>query len=634
MQDALFITLPQGWSMRVLPVLSRAFVSATVIVTTLVTSLAAQEKPPRFGGSYSTLDPRRQHLVDDWVARLSEITGQRIEPAAFYDGIIRLSTKTSFEAITHALMTTALTDASGNSLGDALAVVERVDMVRGKVMGAPGDRQFRMYVRLTEGALDTLTRSKQFRRRADNTFYHKGYPINFRGEGGQPSIQVSAALDRRHADIDVDYRSASFPVAMVNGHLAASNSDVRAGNNYDRHTGRWVGLQNWWRNFFGVSLPTDDDAQPGESSQYGTPRVGKKPPETMMEDFLKAWLLEGDIRSAMSYVSPRAFACLAEDADDWSSFDRGMAPFVLAHRLKAAHDALGHHRSLEDLVGGVRLTTPGLRPVKQAHHGQFVVYAVREDVAAAFDCESGYSPGAQNDVRQAYGHYFGATFYIKGPQPATSVALLWRREDGYWRIVSWQTDLEGDDDMPDPAPPVATPVHIPADATLVEAAHGFLESWLVRKDYDTAFTYVSPRAYACYNIVRGPDQPAAASLDDAGKRIREALERAGSELGDVRALDDMIGAVQPVHPAIRVMDHRYSSTFTLASVPNAIAAAVDCAVRSRGEQFTGEGPLEYGNAFGAAVRFRTRAGEPPVLRMLWAKESGSWRIVAYDLETP
>ena len=45
-------------------------------------------------------------------------------------------------------------------------------------------------------------------------------------------------------------------------------------------------------------------------------------------------------------------------------------------------------------------------------------------------------------------------------------------------------------------------------------------------------------------------------------------------------------------------------------------------------------PLEYGNAFAAAVRVRTRAGEPPVLRMLWANESGTWRIVTYDLETP
>jgi hypothetical protein len=34
------------------------------------------------------------------------------------------------------------------------------------------------------------------------------------------------------------------------------------------------------------------------------------------------------------------------------------------------------------------------------------------------------------------------------------------------------------------------------------------------------------------------------------------------------------------------------------------------------------------------VRFRTRAGDPPVLRTLWLKEAGAWRITAYDVELP
>ena len=41
--------------------------------------------------------------------------------------MIALSTKTTFEAVTHALMTTALTDRTGASLGDALALVDQVD---------------------------------------------------------------------------------------------------------------------------------------------------------------------------------------------------------------------------------------------------------------------------------------------------------------------------------------------------------------------------------------------------------------------------------------------------------------------------------------------------------------------------
>jgi hypothetical protein len=54
------------------------------------------------------------------------------------------------------------------------------------------------------------------------------------------------------ADIDVDYRSSSFPKAMFNGHLTASNSDVRAGGNLQLHDQRWEGLNGWWREVFGL----------------------------------------------------------------------------------------------------------------------------------------------------------------------------------------------------------------------------------------------------------------------------------------------------------------------------------------------------------------------------------------------
>ncbi len=622
--------------MRTIRTLFRTSITSIVIVSTLATPVGVQEPQPQFGGSYSALDARRQHLVDDWVARFAKVTGRKVDPAFLYDNVVKVSSKTTFEAITHALMGTALTDASDNPLGDALALIERVDTVRGKVLGAAGDRQFRLYVQLKADALDILARSQQFRRGVDNTVYHQGYPINYRGRGGPPSIQVSAATDRRHADVDVDYRSSSFPTALFNGHLSASNSDVQAGNNFDRHTGRWTGFQNWWRNFFGISLSRDDDdVQRSDGSEYA-PRIGKQPVEAMTEDFLTAWLIEGDIKNALRYISRRAFACLAEETDDPSSLDLGMAPFVLAHRLKVAHDALGPQASLEGLAVGVRLTTPGLRLVRQPHHAQFVVYAVPDDIAAKFDCESQYLLAEPQSGRRAYGNYFGATFYIKGPQSPTSLALLWGQDGGYWRIVSWQTEPDAESDMPDAAdPPVARPQRMAADAGLVQAAQRFLESWLIRKDYNTTFSFVSPRAYACYDLVRAPDQPAATSLGDAGAKIRAALEKSGSGMGTARSLDDVVQAAEPSHPAVRIMDHRYARNFSLSSLPNALAEAFDCGARARGTPLPVSDPLpEYGTAFAMTTRVRTRAGQPPVLRTMWVKEGGAWQITAYAVEVP
>ncbi len=597
---------------------------------------ATEPSPVQFGGSYSALDERRRQLVDDFVLRVAAATNTTPAPAPFYDKDVVLSSKTTFDAITYALQRTTLTDASGQPLGDALGLIERMESIHGQIDHASGDRQFRMYVVLREGTVDRLNRSREFKREGDNMIYHRGYPINYRQQGGAPSIQISIALDRRRADIDVDYRSSIFPVALFNGHLTASNSDIRAGSNYDRHAGRWNGFQNWWRSFFGIGLSGSDSA-PDQRSQIlpRTPRIGDQKVEVMMEDFLKAWLIEGNVPEAMGYVSPRAYACLAQDSDDPFSVDRGTAPFILSRNLKAAYDTIGPHASLEGLTVGVRLALPSLRVVNQPHHAQYVIYSVPDDVAAAFDCESKLRLGDPKKSRRRYGTYFGATFNVNTPNGRNhSIALLWARTDNYWKIVSWKAEPAGDDQaQPDAAPGVRIET-IKADETLVAAARGFLENWLLRKDYDAAFRYVSPKAYACYDLVRGPEAGAATSPEDAGRKVRASLERAGQQIGQGRSVDDFVEGVQPVHPGIRVMEHRYSRTFALGALPAALAEASDCSFRARGGTFNSDPQSGYGNAFGMTVRFKTEGGEAPVLRALWAKDPDAWRITAYGIETP
>lgn len=593
------------------------------------------QTPQRFGGAYAELGAPRQALVDNWVARFTKVTGQPIEPGPFYDEILPLSAKTTFDAVTHALMTTPLTDDAGSPLGDALSLIEYVESVRGEVIGAAGDRQFRIYVRLHESARPTLERSREFHRGVDNSVYHKGYPLNYRQQGGVPSIQISIAVDGRRADVDVDYRSSSFPTAMFNGHLSSANSDVRAGNNADRHVGRWAGLQNWWRSFFGVRVDREEE-QPTSTSPLSlprTPRAGKKNIDVMVNDFLTAWLIEGDVMAAMSYISPRALACVALESDDPGRADAGMAPFELLTTLKRTHDALAPQTSLVGLTVGRRLPIRDLRVVQQPHHAQFVIAAVPDDIAAAFDCEGRLTLADTRRVARTYGNYFGATFYVNGQQNQP-VTLLWGREDGYWRIVSWQSGST-DDATPgaDPTPEVEI-LRVPFDPELHKAVRGFLEAWLVRRDYDAAFAYLSPKSYACYDLDRESEQPAASSAEDAARRLREGLARAGDRVPGKRPLEAIVQAADPIHRAIRLMDHRDRATFSLTSVPDALAEAAECDARTRGLRIPDTIPPEYGRAFGASVRFRTPSGDAPVLRTMWRREGGAWRIVSYGVELP
>ena len=195
-----------------LPLFRRTLgITGSVLLSVLAVAFITAQQPPRFGGAYSELDARRQQLVADWLARFTKVTGKALDARSFYDDVLSLSTKTTFDAVTHALMTTPLTDASDQKFGDGLTLIERLDTVKGEVSGTSSDRQFRLYVRLTPNAREMLDRSREFKRGIDNTVYHKGYPINYREQDGTPSIQVSIALDGRLADVDVDYRASTFP---------------------------------------------------------------------------------------------------------------------------------------------------------------------------------------------------------------------------------------------------------------------------------------------------------------------------------------------------------------------------------------------------------------------------------------
>ena len=191
---------------------------------------ATSQKPKseslELGQSYAVLRPEQKRLIDDFIRHYNTTTGSDLVAEQAYDNA-RLSTRTTFDAVTHALLNAKMTDAQGKSLGRAIDLVDAVDQVMGEESGVGGDLQFRLYVYLKPDALDILSRSQEFFHDKDNSVYHKGFPICYRLKKGPPSIQFSISRDHKLSDIDVDYRSSSFPKGLVNGHLSASNSDVR-----------------------------------------------------------------------------------------------------------------------------------------------------------------------------------------------------------------------------------------------------------------------------------------------------------------------------------------------------------------------------------------------------------------------
>jgi len=328
-----------------------------------------------FGKSYASLRPQQRKLLDDYVGRYNQTTGDKIAPQAAYDAA-RLSVRSTFDAVTHALLNAKLTDAQGKSLGRAIDLVEAVDDVMGEEADVGGDRQFRLYVYVEPTAFDTLSRSQEFVREKDNAVYHKGFPTCFRLKNGPPSIQVSMSRDRRRADIDVDYRSSTFPKALVNGHLTAGNSDVRAGNNLDTHDGRWEGLNGWWREVFGFSLGSgtkqSKEAQTGRARPVPlNPRLkADQGIDQSVHDFLKTWVVDKQPNNAIAYFSRRSYPCVEAMAEkNRKPIPPGMVRLRIRMAMEKFNENVGTVTSVGEAFEAAESWSSELKEVKNAYPG-------------------------------------------------------------------------------------------------------------------------------------------------------------------------------------------------------------------------------------------------------------------------
>jgi len=627
------------------------WIAGLVVVTIYSSSsLAASQESESvssvFSARYDELTPEQRRLVDDWFGRYAELIQEELDPAPSYD-LLPVSAKTTFEAVTHALMNSQLADGDGQPLGDALDLVARMDSVRGKLKDARGDAQFRLYAQLAPNALPTLEASQEFSRRGDNSFYHQGYPVNFRQQGPVPSIQFSMSDDGTMADIDVDYRSSKFPAALFNGHLSSANSDVRAGSNHGRHVDRWQGLQAWWVGWFGLPISRPDTSVASVAITE-RPRAARGGIREAVRDFLSSWLVEQEPDAAMAYISERAHLCLGlEDDFDQDVLDHpGMAEFYIYLKLKQANEVIPPSRDLGDVTVGVRVVQPGLRVMlDNPYHAQFVLYEVSNDRALELDCGYRNRPRTQAIARlmRLPTSYYQSLFYIvgKGERGAT-VSLLWTRESGDWKIVSYEVEPTVEDEavIPDLRPievmrAPQVPPRVEGDPDFIRSSRDFLTAWLIEKDYDTALSAVSSRCHPCVDLFRESEAPLIETAEGAIGELRAGMDTVAQTVGDVEVIEDAIRGITPTDMTLRIVSHAEEEAYTLLSVPDRFAASMDCARRLAGEEAPAAADEDsYGNFYASAFELNLVAQNPAMLVLLWGREDDSWKIVAYDLLTP
>jgi hypothetical protein len=605
-----------------------------------------QDRKESFGGSFKSLNPEQQKLVVNMLQALARATKTQLDPEKAYDGA-RQSLRSTFDAVTHALWNTKLTDPDGKSLGTALDLIETVEDIAGEVPEARGDRQFRIYVYLKPNAVETLGASQEFKREKDNTHYHFGFPICFRLVGGPPSIQCSISRDGKRADVDVDYRSSSFPSALVNGHLSAANSDVRAGDNLDRHDGRWSGLTGWWKGLFGLSLQSSStpDQTQGTDTIPPNPRISEKEGlDVAVNDFLTSWIVEQKPNLTVAYFSPRSFPCLEEMASERrKSLEPGMVKVQLMVRLAAFNNKVGKPAKVEEVLENVKPWNPRLKPVKNRYESQFLLVAVPNDIAAAADCaeRNAVEPApAKKEPSKKYGDYFGSAFRLKaGDSRGSTVYFLWSKEGNYWKIVASKIADEADPKMvataATPAPPkVSSMPRVNGDPKLIQAVQQFLSAWFLRQEYETALSFLSPKSYVCLDFSGDPAKKGLGP-DQARQAIRDGFGKGAQAIGKKAKLEDAIQALPAQHELLKTVTHKYENTFSLTSLPDGMAEDNLCssADRGKGKGTELDDPRNkiYGHYYVSSFELKVSGGEPAALHCLWGLEDGSWKILAWKV---
>lgn len=403
----------------------------------------AQAQPPAL--VYARLEGKRKTLFDEWARQKNTRERASLAPAERF-AALSVSQRTTFVAVTHALTRSRLTGGSGAVAGSAIDLIESLEEIAGQEPGKGGDQEFRLYVRLIPGAVRRLEASREFQRGKDNSIFHAGYPINYRQDGKSPTIQFSITKEENRADIDVDYRSSHFPVALFNGHLTAANSDVRPQNNFRGHISRWQGLLDWWDKQVSQSDGDPAAGTPGKRTDYLPLEGHADAPEAKavaatVDKFLNAWLIKRNTDAAMKFASGNVAVCFSVDADlQAERLGEKQSLRVFRNALESTNSELGRPRTLGEAVAAVEPHDTGLKLVDHRERNAYALASITDNHFEHFLCNAKSSPATSADAQAGpHGEHYLSLFRFKLPnnEEGGGMILLWTKEGSEWKLSSF-----------------------------------------------------------------------------------------------------------------------------------------------------------------------------------------------------
>jgi hypothetical protein len=155
-----------------------------------------------------------------------------------------------------------------------------------------------------------------------------------------------------------------------------------------------------------------------------------------VQEFLTDWLVRGNVDQAMEFMSPQSYACLNLDDDAREeALDSRQAHETLRELMELAVDELGDRDNLTEAIDQVIPWDKTVRMLSHPYEKDFTVGEMRNEHAEQYIC--GQIQARAEGTGDDYGTYWGVIFRFKRER-AGVLGLLWIREEGNWRIVSYR----------------------------------------------------------------------------------------------------------------------------------------------------------------------------------------------------
>jgi hypothetical protein len=301
--------------------------------------------------------------------------------------------------------------------------------------------------------------------------------------------------------------------------------------------------------------------------------------------------------------------------------------------MREANRSVGPVKNLDDAVEAVRPEGLSMELIPNPFEEHFALFRIPAELVKNYQCP--HLATTPRPTRAVHGEHYGASMRLKPGHDGEVLDIfqVWTKEAGRWKMVAFHVDHHSDA----LAVPGATTMDaaqrrtgsgpIAADPSLAAMTDRVLEKWLVEKDYNAAIELFSPRSYDCLNLFH--EDSTQVTREEAPDVLRRRLEAVGDFVGESASLEVAIQSSVPWDPDIRIASHDRDDAYALLSYAEGHAEQLDCSSRREGRYSERSG--EHGRHFATAFQLKGAGDHAPVITLLWAKEGGSWKIIAFDI---